>query len=519
MNMLVRIGRPLAVVVLAAVPALLALLLVGRLLGADLTAFCPAYDVDQYLYAREAATFAAAGFDGGYYGGDGHTAVVGRFGAHGAAYPILYGSIGKLFGGWSDFLAPAGNMALVTLALLACARAMALGSFAWLAVCLTVFPPLVFYLPLSYQEAPQMALGLGIGVALAALAGAPSKRRLLAVLGLLGFACLTRPTWAVLFPAAFFCASPGRFRDAVKAGLAGGACLVAGYGLFALTAAPWVAVPGTNPVATLLARGPGEAVPLLLGNLRHLADFADNRLHTLTLLLMFAAVGLAVAASGVAEAPGPDPGRRARLWRGLVVHGLNIGVPLATYITIYNGSGRHLPRLLAAQAVASLGYAAASLPRRARGLVFAPLLAGGLALLPATLADYALYVRPAYDDYAGYRERIAAQATAMDPALRLSLDAKSPWLRTLAVVMGDLAVPFLATPPAYGLEIYGRAALETLDAPLRPGFALLDAAAYARVARTTPLTPVADTPYGTLYRNDLAFGLTGAADKTAGGRP
>ena len=67
----------------------------------------------------------------------------------------------------------------------------------------------------------------------------------------------------------------------------------------------------------------------------------------------------------------------------------------------------------------------------------------------------------------------------------LSLGASSPWLRTLALPTGPVAVPLLAAPAAYGLEIYTP---EALQKPLRPGFALLSPAQYALAAKATPLT-------------------------------
>ncbi len=495
MNILARIGRLLAAAALASAPALLALFLVGRCFGVDLVAFCPAYDPDQFFYTREAATFAAAGFDGGYYGGDGRKAVLGRFGAHGAAYPVVYGLAAKAFGGWEDWLAPACNMVLVALALMVCARRLPLPVFAALAACLTFFPPMVFYLPTAYQDAPQMALGLVLGLALAGLAAAPSRRRLWGVLAGVFLASLTRPTWAVLFPAALFLAGPAGIKQAVRAAVLGGVCLAAAYAAFSLTASPWVAVAGTNPVSSLVSGGPAAALPLLAANLRTLFDFSANRHHTLVLLLMASAVALALAA--------PAGGRQAWL-KGLALHACNFLAPFCLYVAIYNGSGRHLTRLLAAHGALSLAYAAAGLPGRSRSLALAPVLAGGLALFPATVAEFSLYIRPAYDGVAAYRDRLAAQAAAMDPALSLSLGAASPWLRTLAVPLRNMAVPYLAAPPAYGVEIYGP---QGLDAPLAPGFALLGPKEHAQAAGRTPLTPVAETPEGTLYRNDAAFGF------------
>ncbi len=504
MNTALRVGRAVAVPVLAAVPALLALFLLGRTFGAVPTDFFPAYDFDQYLYTREAATFAAAGFDGGFYGGDNQTARLGRFGPHGAAYAVVYGGLGRLLGGWRDWLAPVGNMAVLTLALWASARRLSLGVFAGLALCLALFPPLLFLLPTAYQDAPQGGIGLVLALFLAGLAeGGPAapRRRLWTALGLVLVASLTRPAWIVLFPAVFFCATPGRVRDAVRALALGGAAMGLAYGLFSLTASPWT----VSSVAS--AGGLQGVLTNMRQNIGHLSNFADNRYHLLTLFLMLAATALALTA------PVADKAARLRL---AAIHLCNMAAPLVLFVALYNGSGRHLSRLLTAHCVLGLALCARTLARPS--LVLAPVLAGGLALFPATLDQYAVFLRPAYDDFQGFRPRIAAQAKAMDTALNLGLQNASPWLRTLAIAVPDQAAPFLAAPAAYGIQLYGP---RGLDGPLRPGFALLTPAAHDLAARHTPLTAVAETPAGTLYRNDRAFGLVppdAAPDQGSGAR-
>lgn len=504
MNTATRVGRLLAVSALAVAPALLALFLLGRYFGAGLPDFTAAADFDQYIYTREAATFAAVGFDGGYYGGDGHTARIGRFGPHGAAYAVVYGGLARLFGGWRDWLAPAVNMGLLTLALLACAPGMGLTAFAGLALGLTFFPPLVILLPTAYQDAPQCALGLVLALALAGLAGRgiggageerTSRPRFWGTAGLVLAASLTRPTWAVLFPAVFFCATPGRWRDAARSLVLGGAAMALAYGLFSLTAAPWTASLGQEPATALGGGGPLAVAATLGRNLRSLADFTDNRYHALVLFLMLGGTGLALLV--------PAGSRLVRL-RLAAVHLCNMAAPLLLYVALYNGSGRHLSRLLAAHFVLTLALCARTLPQGSRSLVLAPVLAGCLALFPATLGQYALFLRPSYDDYLGLGPRIAAQAQAMNPALRLSLKAASPWLRTLAMPAPDPAIVFLAAPAGYGVQLHGPGGF---DAPLRAGFALLDPASFALAARATPLTALATTPQGTLYRNDAAFGF------------
>ena len=60
-------------------------------------------------------------------------------------------------------------------------------------------------------------------------------------------------------------------------------------------------------------------------------------------------------------------------------------------------------------------------------------------------------------------------------------------------------------PGAYGIQVYSP---KGLLLPLRAGFVLLSPEEGAVAGRRTPLTPLLATPYGILYRNDEAFGLT-----------
>ena len=488
------------VAVLAAGPALFTLFLLGHYFQADLSNFDPAFDFDQYIYVREAATFAAAGFDGGYYGGNGHVARIGRFGPHGPAYAVLYGGLARLFGGWRDALAPAVNLAVVTAALLASARGLSLPVFAGLALALVLFPSAILYLPTAYQDPFQFVVGLLLALALAGLFrraekdGVAPPRHALAVAGLVLAAALTRPTWAALFPAVVFLGTPGRWRDMALSLVLGGAGLVLAYGLFSLTVPAWTVNAGPGYLTALAGGDPGPFVDVLSRNLAGLLDFADNRDHFLTLLLMLCATALAVGLGGF--------GRTGR--RLAAVHLCNMLLPLAAYVAVYTGSGRHLTRLLAAHFVLTLALAARSLPGRRPALVLAVTLGGGLGLLPMTLHTYTLFTRAAYEDIFDLRPRIEAFRRTTDPALSLTLSARDPWQRTLAVAVGDLTVPFLGTPPAYGLEVYTRSGFEH---PIKAGFVLLDAAGAAVAKTHTPLTVICDTPFGTLYRNDAAFGF------------
>ncbi len=499
-----RLLARLAAVLLAFAPALVAMGLVAHYFRADLTAFCPAYDVDQYMYVVEARTFAAAGFSGGYYGSGGQTAKLLRFGPHGAVHPLVYGGMAKLLGGWSDWLVPVLNMAFVTLALLCLGRKLSLGRLACLTAFFCLFSQTLLYLPLSYQEAFQyavallLALGLG-GYLRRAADGVASGRDMAWALGLVFLAGLARPTWAVLFPALLWARARPGWPGLAWALVTGGGLLAATYGAFSLFASPWHIASGPGMLQALARLDFGPLLHQAGGNLASLLNFQDNAVNTLNLLIIAGGTGLLATVSCLGKA-----GTRRYALAGF--HVCNVFAPLAVYVIAYNGTGYQLTRLLSAHFLLSFAVFLLVAPAGSVRWAAGPIFAACLGMLPMSLKSFVLFVRPAYDDYAGFARQIDVLRRDMAPALLLSKDAPSPWLRTLAVVSGDETLPSLAVPDCYGVQVY---AASSLDAPLQAGFVLLDAKAHALAAKANALTHVADTAHGVLYRNDVAFGFAG----------
>ncbi len=500
-----NIAIMLARIFLAAVPAIVTIWLVQYYFNSDLRAFFPAYDADQCMYIREAKTFAAAGFDGGYYGLNGQTAKVGRFGPHGAAYPILYGGLARLFGGWQDWLAPVFNLGFVSLALLILGRRLSLSRLAGIVAFIVTFSSSMIYLPLSYQEALQYAVAMVLALVFSLFfnrleKGSSARWRNWGALGVVLLASLTRPTWAVLFPAAVYCGTPGRRRDILYAAVLGGGLLFFAYALFAMTATPWNVPTGPGVLIALLHGDLDPLISPLVANMTSLLDFTNNANSTLGLAIMLGGTLLAMAIGKGMESEFQR--------RNVAIHLCNMFFPVAIYIAIYAGTGNQLNRLISAHFLLSLTLAMLVAPRRAGRLVLGPVLAGCLAMLPATLASYTAYVRPAYDDYLGWRDRIDGLGPDLSRVLQVAANAPSPWLRTLIVYGDDAALAYLAAPAEFGIQGYDLRGLET---PFRAGFALLDPAGYAAASQKMPLTPLAKTPHGVLYRNDVAFGFAAAA--------
>lgn len=490
-----------AALLLSLVPGLATVWLILHYFNTDLMAFFPAYDVDQYMYAAEARTFAEAGFGGGYYGSGGATARFLRFGPHGAAYPLLYGGAAWLLGGWRDWLAPFFNLVCVTTSLAYVATAMSLGRFACLIAFVCLFPLTMQYMPLSYQEGLQFAVALALAAQAAAYfgrleAGTCRKRDVAKMLCVTFLATFTRPTWAVLFPALCFARREKGVLSAVYSLALGGVLLVAGYGFFTLFASPWHITSGPSLVQGFLRLDFSPLTRLAGANLASLLNFRDNALHTLELLLIMGGSGLMILLACCKR----DGARSLGL---AVFHACNVFAPLVVYVTAYNGTGYQLTRLVSAHFLLSFALHLLTAPPGAAKLVVAPVLSVCLGLFPMSLKKFVLFTQPAYVDSAGYRERVETLRREIAPHLLLTEKVGAPWLRTLAVGVPDAPVTSLAAPPFYGIQVYDDNALSTV---MPVGFALLDKAAHDKASRFNALTPIVETAYGVLYRNDAAFG-------------
>jgi hypothetical protein len=201
----VRAGLVLLVLVL---PTLLALALPWMFFGAHLTSFVPHYN-DEIVYWHETLTFTHAGLSGGYYTIDEHPAPfrLSRFGAHGPAFPVLYGSLARAFSGWRLHSAPLVHVGLLTaslglflLALRPDARRLALA-----AALLATFWPLVLMLPSNMQLPLHCALAVVLAACFVRLLGSSDERSAARYrwpgLVLVLAASLVQPTWSLLaFP-------------------------------------------------------------------------------------------------------------------------------------------------------------------------------------------------------------------------------------------------------------------------------------------------------------------------------
>jgi hypothetical protein len=182
-------------------PAFVTSALLARAFGTTLLDCRPIYGAssDEQDYWLQADGFQAVGFDIGYFVLNERPAPVGwtHFGSHGPAFPVLCGSLARVFG-WGPASGPLFNVGY-----------WAVGAAAWLclvrpgikqlaaAVCLSlVFWPCILYFPATMQD----CLHYGLALVLAGLAHRKLNRdpRNWPCIAVTAVASLVRTTWAIL---------------------------------------------------------------------------------------------------------------------------------------------------------------------------------------------------------------------------------------------------------------------------------------------------------------------------------
>lgn len=169
---------------------------------------------DELYHWHQSATFAEAGFQGGYYSLNENIPLAdfSHFYSWGAWAYVVYGALGRVFG-WG-----LPSMILVNLLLFWLAGAVFLAAvrlsrlqIALLGVVLGTFIPLLIYLPSSMLQLPNLAIALVIAAGFVQLLRSEVSGRFLWLFG--GFLLLMgllRPTWSLFLLPMFVLAAPRR---------------------------------------------------------------------------------------------------------------------------------------------------------------------------------------------------------------------------------------------------------------------------------------------------------------------
>jgi len=506
-----RPTRAILPLTLAALPAVLACVLARVSFGASLLDFMPHYDLDQFPYWREMATFAEAGFSGGHYGVNETISTLKGFGPHGVAISTLYGALYALFP-WLGYAAiPVFNLAFITLALgfLLWKTRDNPGECLFLGLAVALYPPVLLWAGSSFQDGLHMAGALALAWCFPRLMEAGAREEsvpgLKAGAGALLLAlCFVRYTWAVcLVPYFYIVLGPCRWRLALASlmgGLVGLACVT----VFHQFIPAWYSDAGSN-----VFLGAQESKSLLevfwdrtAGNLEQLLSVGTNN-RASSVLAMDLALALAgtlgVWAVGAAREGGwlrvSSTRREAILTAAAGLLGLFVLNAVA-----WVGNGMNMVRLLSAHYLLCLPLTARMLGPRA----LHPLVLYGALLVPS----YVLYYQ--YQQYPAYADTEArSRATQLREELSQHLkDWKSgnPWDDTVALGLDAQAtgVAWLGIPPRYAIQMF-----TNQDLPRLCRFALLSGGARERALANPAFKALKETCVGTLFlRLDIPAGQT-----------
>jgi hypothetical protein len=445
---------------------------------------------DEVAYWNQIATFAAAGFSGGYITVDERPSRMAwsHFGPHGPAFPVLYGLPAKLLGwGYASgplFSAVAFMVAATFFILLT--RPPPLLAAALFAS----FWPVVVALPTTMQE----PLHFAIGCALAPLLlhtlrneEAPSARSLLACVVVLGGASLVRPVWALLaIPLGWHVGRrTGRLHGLF--GLGGGVAFMGTlYAAFMMVAAPYQA--GSPQVADLVS-DPRGAIHRVVrrATVESPEDFLFKEVHALERFARAELVAIALLTLGLSF--------RRRTARGV----------------------RRVDRFVAAAialllaAVLALGTIGSWQDFRSTTPVFLTLLLLCVATRPPLIWAFVavqILAAPAaisafgrlHDARFSQTRRTAVDEFARNTRPHIAYDSTlSPWGNTVLVHADRYQAPLMSLPPGVGASAV--VDWRNVALPLRSRYVLLSPSELDNLGARARLRRLADTPIGQLFEN------------------
>jgi hypothetical protein len=493
---------------LAALPAIEISLLLAAFFRRTLFDHVPAIVNDAVDYWLEARAFAVAGFHGGYFTIDERPARAAflHFGSHGPFFPMLHGSLGRLFG-WHPWSIPVFHLVMVTAALLVFARCVPAGRGRVLtALSLITFWPLLLLLPTSLQEGWHLAVALLLAAALRPVLDGESPPALprAGLVALLGAAGLVRPSWGLLLPPVFAMLWGPSWRRRALAATAGVATWVLLVAAFAYTKAPF----GREEFLFLRTSRMQIGVPAVFAHVAMNAHHFVESGSGLEVRSRFLVLALALA-SGVLAA-------RGRPRRELSFHAWNLGsIMVAALLTYIFGPWADY-RVFAAHLLLTQVLLATSRVAAARRLALLALLAQVASAGPFAEAFNRLDESYRYD---------AARIEAFGAAARqgVSFDAsRDAWCNTLVSVNPPYVYPEMVELPAgvgvtifFGWQGAPQRELRSLYVLLDPDDPQRWTVGAPKVTLVGPdqvritagrwlsmnLKPIAATPVGTLYRN------------------
>ncbi len=161
----VRLPKWILAILMALSPAIVSLCTLYFGLGVKITNYRPVMWNDQIGYWHWARSFSFYGFDSGYNGWDEliAKAVFNPYGENGPFYPLIYGSIGRIFG-WTSYSPILINMGLIAIALFVFIQVAKLGrKQIFMTGLLTLLLwPILLYMPTSMHESLNQAIAISL---------------------------------------------------------------------------------------------------------------------------------------------------------------------------------------------------------------------------------------------------------------------------------------------------------------------------------------------------------------------
>ncbi|GAB1690039.1 hypothetical protein KRM28CT15_18420 [Krasilnikovia sp. M28-CT-15] len=482
----------------AAAPIAISLLLVDRWLNRSLREYLPIQS-DELSNWHQSATFAAVGFDNGYYSYQEQIGAVSGYGPWGPGFAVLMGA-GMRVIGTSYLSVVAICMAAVFLIV---AGALAFARVPWqrvllVGVVLATFPPMLIYLPSGMQESLHLAIAVLMATLFARLLQAPPggrQRLAIALVATCSAAALIRPTWALMLVAV--AAAAARGRPARVMWIWVGAATASALG-FAVIYMAWAAPFPYLALAHIRAASGIDQLSLLgdnvWANLRllliapGLVMYTNSVQHYQLIALLGVGVLLVVWWSRIRN--GTDVAALSRAVGVTVL--LAVVPPTALIIVLYdmeNGTRTLAPCVL----FSALLLALVPVPRA--WVVPVVLVASNLAALSLLQHDFVTRNRLNFD---GDRTRVAAAQAELGRMMRFRADAE-PWCNTvLSATDYGLRYELAAVPAGFGIGIdYNH----QFRGPLKSAYVIATSDFLTKFPATTTLRQLSQTSLGNLYLN------------------
>ncbi|MCS6834432.1 MAG: hypothetical protein NZ750_00245 [Anaerolineae bacterium] len=442
-------------------PLLPALLVVGILhfrYGTNIYEHAPVWN-DEVGYWHQAATFAAVGFQGGYYSYNENVARATwtRFDVHGPWYPMLYGTLGRLLGGWELYTGVLLNLILFSAStgIFVLTVQPSILQLITLGLVLASMHPVLLYLPSTMSEGMQASITMLLAAIFWRLLRQREQAKpwqLVAYGAFLWIVTVTRLSWGILLLPFFLLVFPFNVRGVGLALL-----MTALSSASAYLAMNWVTPQQAYHSVLLTLNAFGESwsagiaalVERFLYNAGRYFDTSKSAIDlllTVQTILVFLMTTLALVASLLLR----NASRRMTFWIGassreLSFHLYNLTAILVTSFFLYIIGTFGDYRVVGLHLLLTLVLLVMS-DHFLSPLAFSAIFFMGLPFF-FNASDYFMH----YDGvHFGDHERV--QQIQLPPELRYDPNASSPWCNTLVIDVSLYRDFLVAVPPGIGIS-------------------------------------------------------------------